>query len=239
METGAFSTDTGVLVPAVTADEMRSIDTLATDSLGLSLLQMMENAGRNVAEHILEATTGPVLVIAGDGGNGGGGLACARHLHNHGRPVSILLYRDARDTTGAAATQYNILDQLDVPASSTPESELEPDASVIVDAIIGYGLSGPPRGSPRKLITSINKTDATVVSLDVPSGLDATTGTTPGQRVESDHVLTLALPKTGLHQLDCSLSLADISIPASVFQQLDIPYEQPFGAEYRVPITPT
>lgn len=238
MDGGAFRTSTGLSIPAVTADEMRMIDEVATETHGFSLLQMMENAGRNVAEHVLETTSGPVCVVAGNGGNGGGGLACARHLHNHGRAVSIRLDRDASDLSGATAAQYRILEHTDVPVSTTPENQLDRDATVIVDVLIGYGLSGPPHGAPRELIGVINQIDATVVSLDVPSGLDATTGSAPGTRVDADHVLTLALPKTGLLGLDCSVSLADIGIPPTVFHQLEIPYEQPYGDEYRVSIMP-
>lgn len=236
MERGAFSTDTGIPVTAVTADEMRAIDELATDTLGLSLLQMMENAGRNLAEHVLETTSGPVLIVAGNGGNGGGGLACARHLRNHGRAVAVQLDRHVEDLTGAAATQSRILESLDVHVSSNVGTDVDCDASVVVDALIGYGLSGPACGMARDLIVLINEMDATVVSLDVPSGLDATTGTPPGLLVEAEHVITLALPKSGLREVDCSLSLADISIPEFVFREVEIPYEQPFGSEYRVPI---
>lgn len=236
MEQGAFRTADGVPVTAVTADEMRAVDDVATDELGLSLLQMMENAGRALAEFVLETTDGPVAVAAGNGGNGGGGLVCARHLWNHDRDVTVLLDRTPASLSGVAAHQFEILATIDVPTRVGADNEFARAPSVVVDALIGYGLSGPARGTPKDLIGEIDRRDATVVSLDVPSGLGATSGGTGGSVVASDHVLTLALPKTGLSSLDCPLSLADISIPGWVFARLDIPYETPFDTRYTVPL---
>lgn len=78
----AFRTDTGARVPAVTADEMAEIDHIAVEEFGLALQQMMENAGRTLAQHARQVGSEPVAVLAGNGGNGGGGLVCARHLLN-------------------------------------------------------------------------------------------------------------------------------------------------------------
>lgn len=236
MEPGAFRTTDGVSVTAVTADEMRAVDDAATEELGLSLLQMMENAGRALAEHILKNTGGPVVVAAGNGGNGGGGLVCARHLWNHGRSVTVQLDRPAGSLSGAAAHQFGILETSGVPATVVPDARTNPEAAVVVDAVIGYGLSGPVRGAAEDQIVELNGLDAHVVSLDVPSGLDATTGDADGPVVDSDHVLTLALPKTGLTQLDSPLSLTDISIPEWVYERLEIPYEPPFDTRYTVPL---
>ncbi|WP_435182210.1 NAD(P)H-hydrate epimerase [Halorussus sp. AFM4] len=80
MSESAFKTTAGVPVPAVTADEMREIDRVGVNDIGLKLLQMMENAGRNLAGRIRKRNPDHVAVLAGNGGNGGGGLACVRHL---------------------------------------------------------------------------------------------------------------------------------------------------------------
>jgi NAD(P)H-hydrate repair Nnr-like enzyme with NAD(P)H-hydrate epimerase domain len=87
MDERAFRTGTGRQVPAVTAAEMREVDRVAVEEFGVSLLQMMENAGRNLARHVREVGAGPVVVLAGNGGNGGGGLCGARHLRNRDRGV--------------------------------------------------------------------------------------------------------------------------------------------------------
>jgi NAD(P)H-hydrate epimerase len=84
-----WETPTGVRVPGVTADEMRAVDRVAVDDVGLQLLQMMENAGRGLATVVRSRQPERVVVVAGNGGNGGGGLACARHLANRGVEVSV------------------------------------------------------------------------------------------------------------------------------------------------------
>lgn len=92
------------------------------------------------------------------------------------------------------------------------------------------------RGTAKDLIGGVNERDAYVVSLDVPSRLDATTGGTVGPVVDADHVLTLALPKTGFAQFNCLLSLTDISSPGWVYDHLEIQYKSPFGTCNTVPL---
>lgn len=228
-----FETDDGRTVTAVTAAEMRDVDRVAVEDVGLQLLQMMENAGRNLANAVREEmdTGDEITVLAGDGGNGGGGLACARHLANHNHSVRVALDVSADELTGAAATQYGILVETSVPVDERPANL--PERDLVVDALVGYGLSGPLRGPPVTLVEQIDD-DATVVSLDVPTGRNATTGEEPGSVVAPDTVVTLALPKTGLTGLEAQLLLADIAIPAVVYDRLDIPYGSSFDGAYLV-----
>lgn len=234
MTESAFQTPDGIPVPAVSADEMREIDRIAVEDVGLELLQMMENAGRNLASHILRYDPDRVTVLAGNGGNGGGGLVCARHLENRDVSVTVVLDRSADDLDGAAATQYRILDEMNVRAVTSDVSNECDEVDVIVDALIGYGLRGAPRGQIRDLVDWCNDAETTVVSLDVPSGLDATTGERPDSVVEPNEILTLALPKTGLRETESALSLADISVPSVVYEQFDIEYQVPFEDSYCV-----
>jgi NAD(P)H-hydrate epimerase len=229
MEEEAFETTDGVGATAVTAKEMRAVDRVAVEEVGIELLQMMENAGRTLARQVSEIGNGSVLVAAGNGGNGGGGLACARHLSNHGVAVDVVLDREPGELSGAAATQYGILDEMDVPVGVGPGAVVDSTPSVVVDALIGYGLGGAVREPAASLIRELNGLGASVLSLDVPSGVDATTGETHGVAVDPDRVLTLALPKTGLVGRDEPLVLADISVPATVYERLDIAYERPFA----------
>ncbi len=107
-----FHTEDGAAVPAVTADQMREVDRIAVDEFGLGILQMMENAGRSLAEHVLAmlaGAEGEVTVLAGSGGNGGGGLCCARHLHNRGVKVWVVLDRAAEALASPARSQLRIL----------------------------------------------------------------------------------------------------------------------------------
>ncbi|WP_216824759.1 NAD(P)H-hydrate epimerase [Salinigranum rubrum] len=230
-----FSTDDGQPVPAVTADEMREIDRIAVGDVGPELLQMMENAGRTLAGLARSLTDETVVVLAGDGGNGGGGLCAARHLSNHGWDVRVVLDRPSDELTGAAATQYHVLKGTDATLGATGvESTGLSEAGLVVDAVIGYGLSGAPRGRGRDLVETANRAPSSVLSLDVPSGVDATTGETPGVAVAADVVLTLALPKTGLVGARGDLWLADIGIPREVYRRAGVEYDQPFSGETRV-----
>jgi NAD(P)H-hydrate epimerase len=232
MDPDAFRTPADVPVPAVTADEMRGVDRVAVEEFGLALLSMMENAGRTLAAHARELRAGPVTVLAGSGGNGGGGLACARHLANRDVPVSVVLDRPPADLEGAAARQHGVLAEMEVPVGIGPDA-LD-DSELVVDALVGYGLQGPLRGPAADLVTAANRVDSGTLSLDVPSGRDATSGAEPGVAVDPDYVLTLALPKTGLVGLDAALSLADISIPAAVYDRLDLGHERLFDDAYAV-----
>ena len=102
MQPDAFQTTTGTSMTAVTTSEIVAVDRVAVDAFGISLLQMMENAGRNLAWHVRDTRTQPVTVLAGNGGNGGGGLCAARHLANRNIPTSVVLDRDPDELDGAA-----------------------------------------------------------------------------------------------------------------------------------------
>ncbi|WP_277813209.1 NAD(P)H-hydrate epimerase [Haloferax sp. ATB1] len=103
------------------------------------------------------------------------------------------------------------------------------DQAVLVDALIGYGLSGEVRSPAAEFIDRINELTGPTISLDIPSGIDATTGEPLGTAVVPDRTVTLALPKTGLDAPTGELYLADISIPRTVYERLDIEYDRPFG----------
>jgi len=230
MTRSSFRTPADRGVPAVTAAEMRNVDRVAVEDLGLELLQMMENAGRALAWHVRDVREGGrVVVVAGNGGNGGGGLACARHLANRDVPVEIRLDRPTAELTGAAAHQHRILDGMGVPSADGDERLSESDGAVVVDALVGYGLDGSIRSPAKDYVDSMNRRSDPVVSLDVPSGIDATTGETLGSAVRPDRTVTLALPKTGLTTVSGELFLADIGIPKTVYERLDIDYANPFG----------
>jgi len=187
---------------------------------------MMENAGRALADVVAGRGPDGVTVLSGDGGNGGGGMACARHLANHGVAVEVVLDRPPGALDGAAASQHRVLAAMDAPVRVGPVERAP--VGLVVDALVGYGLEGALRGTARELVESVDGAPGRVVSLDVPSGMDATTGATPGPWVRADLVVTLALPKTGLRQFDGGLVLADIGIPAVVFERAGIDYEPPF-----------
>jgi NAD(P)H-hydrate epimerase len=233
-----YRTADGISVLAVTAEQMREIDRIAMDDFGLGILQMMENAGRNLAGHavaMVPSSDSEIVILAGGGGNGGGGLCCARHLHNRGYRVRIVLDRLPSELRGSAAAQWRILSRAGL---GEVDDRVLPgvmsDADLVIDALIGYSLRGAPKGRAAQLIQLCNDCGRRILALDVPSGLDATTGEAPGDVVRADRVLTLALPKTGLKAVPGELYLADLGIPPEVYRRLDLTYTQPFGTAYWV-----
>ncbi|MFQ5945306.1 MAG: NAD(P)H-hydrate epimerase [Anaerolineae bacterium] len=243
----AFYTDDGVHVPAVTTDQMREVDRIAVEEFGLQILSMMENAGRNLSENAKEMLgaaesgekiTKAVVVLAGSGGNGGGGLACARHLRNRGFRIEVILDRQAEELRGAARHQLQVLQASGVqPLPVSQAREAISQAGMVVDALIGYGLRGAPQGITEALIELCNGEAARILSLDVPSGLDATTGESPGAAIHPERTLTLALPKTGLARAGGGLYLSDIGIPPHLYQRLEISVPPLFSRKYWIRLT--
>ena len=230
MTRSTFRTPAGDEVTAVTAAGMREIDRVAVEEVGLRLQQMMENAGRALAWHVRDVhDDGSAVVVAGNGGNGGGGLACARHLANRDVSVRVVLDRPPGELSGAAAHQCRILEAMDVAVATGPGAVSRFDEpTVLVDALIGYGISGEVRPPAADYIRELGDAADPVVSLDVPSGMDATTGDAHGVSVHPDRTVTLALPKTGLDAVDGAVYLVDIGIPSTVYDRLGIDYEPPF-----------
>lgn len=233
-----FQTKSGRPVSGVTATEMQTIDRIAVEEVGLSLLQMMEHAGRNLARVALDSEADSITVLAGRGGNGGGGLACARHLTNRGRLQSVVCSRDREAYEGAPETQLNLLEAMAVPITYG-ESTLPDGSDLFVDALIGYGLTDHPRGVDADLIRATTESETPTISLDVPSGVDATTGETPGVAIDPTQTLTLALPKTGLTEYatePATVLLGDLGIPDMVYEMAKITDFRPFGSQFIVPL---
>ncbi len=213
-------------LPHLSADQMREVDRAMVERLGVGLVQMMENAGGRLAQLARErflagnASGKRVLVLSGAGGNGGGGLVCARHLHNAGALVRVALARPAAAFEGVPALQLGILSRMEVPTAHGGPPSFQPD--LVVDALVGYSLAGPPRGATAELIRWANRQRAPRLALDLPSGLDATTGAVSDPTVRAAATLTLALPKRGLRApratpLIGELYLADIGVPPGLY----------------------
>ncbi|MDT8394175.1 MAG: NAD(P)H-hydrate epimerase [Bacteroidales bacterium] len=233
-----FYTSENIEVPAVSAAQMIQIDRLAMEETGPNLYQMMENAGRSLCELCIEKLgkswdKARILVLAGTGGNGGGGICAARHLANRGADVTVCI----TDTVGLKEVpgwQLHILRGTTARVIDLEEPDHQgPD--VILDTIIGYSLTGEPAGNSLTMIEWANRQNVPVISLDIPSGIDATTGKQAVNHIQPMATLTLALPKTGLlPQVSGELFLADIGIPAKVYQQMQLNYTSPFGKDFVV-----
>lgn len=237
----AFMTEGGDRLPALTEDQMREVDRIAMEDFGLSVLQMMENAGRNLALHAIEIvgdSNAEIVILTGSGGNGGGGISCARHLRNRGYRVSLFLTKDPSELRGSAGAQYHIVETAGLQAMPTEKAEEHiRQAALVIDALIGYSLKGAPRGITKDLIKIANEFSARTLALDIPSGFNSTSGNTPGIAIKPHRTLTLALPKTGLRAVPGELYVADIGIPPEVYLPLGVTLEPFFGGAYWVRIT--
>jgi NAD(P)H-hydrate epimerase len=221
-----------VELPALSAEQMREVDRLMVEVYHIELIQMMENAGRNLAGLARRLLDGdiedrPIVVLAGRGNNGGGGLVAARHLLNWGAWVQILLTHRPAEFQGVPAHQLQILESMGMPLAWAEEGWELPPTDLVIDAVIGYGLRGEPRGAAADLIRLANSSLAPILSLDVPSGLDATRGRPGTPCVHAAATMTLALPKSGLLTAEAStargdLYLADISVPPQLYDHLGL-----------------
>ncbi len=235
-----FVADNGVEIPAVTADQMREVDRIAIEETGPNLFQMMENAGRSLASLSAQllgqgCRDARVVVLAGPGGNGGGGICAGRHLANHGIDVTLCLSDPERLAPVPAYQRKVFVSTRGREVRLKQLRDSRPD--LILDALIGYGLRGAPRGAGADLIRWANQTGAPILAFDVPSGIDATTGEAPGEVIAPRWTMTLALPKTGLFRdRSGELYLADIGIPEAVYRRLELPYRTPFDHRYQVRI---
>jgi len=186
-------------LPIYTAAGTRERDN-RTISSGVPGLLLMERAGQHVAKAALELYpgTGHVAVVAGKGNNGGDGLVAARMLAVAGVPVRVVL-TDARGLAGDAATNLEALRGYPVEVLDLEEVDRTlAGAGVVIDAVLGTGISGSPRGAAARAIEAVNRSKAPVVAVDVPSGLGADDGRAPGPCVEADITVTMGNLKPGL-----------------------------------------
>jgi hydroxyethylthiazole kinase-like uncharacterized protein yjeF len=242
--------------------EIREIDRLSRDHYGIPTLLLMENAARAVAEEAITAlmldaesdddADAGVLIICGPGNNGGDGLAAARHLHNSGIRVGIVLAEPMSASAGDAQVNLHIARRMGVEiieavandpttAAETMSRRLE-GPSVIIDALLGVGLNRAPQGPIARLIDWINSRrgpDVTVISVDLPSGLDADTGVPAGDPprcVRADTTVTFCGFKSGFVELVAQeylgeVVVADVGAPRELIERLGIPVCHPGRVE--------
>lgn len=217
---------TTATLPSLTTDQMREVDRIMIEDLGIDLTRMMENAGRNLA-WLARQRFSPesATVLAGPGGNGGGGLVAARHLANRGVKVTVVLAREELDEV--PRRQADAARAMGISFSEDPV-----DSDLVIDALIGYSLAGDPRERAAELIDWANHQLSPVLSLDVPSGLDTATGIIGDPCIRATATMTLALPKNGLVLAPTvvgELYLADIGVPGGVYRSFGIELDDPFG----------
>ncbi len=210
---------------------MRKTDRTAIEEYGIAGAVLMENAGRQVAETVLELLgkleqkTASVLIIAGRGNNGGDGFVAARHLQKMGIDARVCLLGKGDDLKGDARTNYEITRKCGVPIDENVSAgDLALDvamAGVLVDAILGTGARGELETSVAEAIKVMNAAETPVVAVDLPSGITADTGQVLGVAVRATLTITFGLPKVGLYCYPgrdyCGeVRIADIGLPAEL-----------------------
>ncbi|MBS1844311.1 MAG: NAD(P)H-hydrate dehydratase [Actinobacteria bacterium] len=179
------------------AEGMRSVDGWAISEQGVDSLELMENAGRAVAEAVARlAPAGPVRVVCGKGNNGGDGLVAARLLGEMGFRAEVLLLWPADELSEDATANLRRLGEPAIEVGDDIAARLE-GSGAVVDAIFGTGFSGAPREPAASAIAAVGDCDAPVVACDIASGVDAATGEVAGAVVECDTTVTFHGPKVG------------------------------------------
>lgn len=222
-----------------TAAQMREIDRCAIQEYGVPSLLLMENAGRAVAVRATElvgASRGRrVVVLCGKGNNGGDGFVAARHLHTRGYSVRCLLAGEPDGLRGDAKINLELAHKFEVPVQPFAEWSEEltrqlREADLIIDALLGTGSQGEPRGPIGAAIAALNATECRTLAVDIPSGLDADTGHLASLHVRAEETVTFGLPKIGLvsfpgRSAAGRITVADISLPLPLLHQEAIAVE--------------
>ena len=214
-------------VPSATAAQMAEADRIASEELGIPLELLMENASHQIAVAARVFLGGVadkrIVAFVGAGNNGGDALGALRHLSGWGASVGAVLSTPAERLRPLARRQHDILVKLGLPR----ETAAVDDADLVIDGLLGYSVSGPPRDAVADLIRAANASRLPILAVDIPSGLHPDTDEPLGVTVRAALTVTLALPKRGLiatrsHSLVGELLVADIGIPPQAFDRLTI-----------------
>ena len=218
-----------------TAEVMQRLDRRTIEEAGIPGIVLMENAGREAVREILKSypaiLKGKVAIIAGKGNNGGDGFVIARYLLNRGVSVKVFLLAAREEVKGDARSNLAILSTMKAPLVEIQDlsswkahlAEVE-GCCLIVDAILGTGLASKVKGVVREVIEDLHHCEIPTVAVDLPSGLDATTGEILSVCVKADLTITFGLPKRGMliypgaHYAG-RIKIVDISIPHHLLEE--------------------
>ena len=184
---------------AITAEQMRHYDSYTINTIGIPSLVLMERAALAVRDEVLNAfplNLQNIVVVAGSGNNGGDGLDVARLLHIAGVKVTILNVGNPDHASNEHQVQDRICQYYKIPQTS--DLNVLKDASLIVDALFGIGIDRPVECNYATAIEAINNSDAVVVAVDMPSGINTDTGEVMGVAVNATATVTFAVNKVGL-----------------------------------------
>lgn len=227
---------------ALTREQVRQVDRLAIQELGIPGVVLMENAGCRAAEVVLdvlrdrcglEPEAGRVVVLCGGGNNGGDGYVIARHLHNQGVAVTVFGVTDPARLTGDAAVNHSICEKMGLAVCRIDSDEqlhgaaqAWSDAHIVVDALLGIGFTGTVRPQMAAVIERCNAVEGPkIVAVDVPSGLDCDTGQPSNAMIRADVTVTFVAPKPGFGMASArpyvgEVIVADIGVPPALIDRV-------------------
>lgn len=231
--------ESGVAKARLARHEARELDRVAIEEFGLAGVVLMENAGAGVAALLGGlAAAGPFAIACGRGNNGGDGFVIARHLEAAGQQVRLLLAAAADAYAGDAAVNLEICRRSGLPITCLADADEAAwgrelvGAAWIVDALLGTGAAGPPRGGVAVAIAAVNRRRSAddrvrVLAVDLPSGLDADTGATPGSCVRADVTATFVAEKAGFANQEAAaftgpVHVIGIVVPAAVLRRFGV-----------------
>ncbi|MDP8296937.1 MAG: NAD(P)H-hydrate epimerase [Candidatus Orphnella occulta] len=223
------------MLRAVTSAQMKKIDKFTIEHGGVPSVILMERAGREVAKEVLSLARAlknkkkqvSVAIFCGKGNNGGDGLVCARYLLSKGIDLKIYLSCSSDQLTGGPFFNAQALKNQGVAINevktihSLRRLKKIFDANIIVDSIFGIGFQGTPNNFYEEMIEFLNSWKAHIISVDVPSGLDATTGIARAAAIIADKTVTFGFTKKGFNKNDgpvyCGkVNVVDIGLKARV-----------------------
>lgn len=233
------------MIPVCNSAQIRECDRITIEELGIPGIILMENASRAVAaivEDILDRQLSlkNVLIFAGKGNNGGDGFAVARYLKNLGSAVLVFLIGEKGMLRGDAKFNCELFERLggdtiEIVAEKDLE-EIKVDADLWIDALLGTGFEGEVRGLYARAIDIMNSSQAPVLSIDIPSGIEADTGRSSKWAVQANQTVTFGLIKQGFYfspgrELAGEVLVADIGIPPEAIDRQNIMLEEIEGED--------
>jgi NAD(P)H-hydrate epimerase len=210
-------------------DEILRIERETEEKFGISPLILMENAGREsfyvLKREIKNIKNKKFIIFCGKGNNGGDGFVIGRYLFNFGASVNIYYFGKPEEFTEISKKNFQILNKIGVDISSIHELKLNKfeNSDIIIDAILGVGIKGEVKGEIKEVIELINKNKKMVVSVDIPSGLDADNGEIHGVCVKADLTISMGFLKKGFFigkgpEYSGKIKVVDIGFPKFYYE---------------------
>lgn len=218
-------------------ETIRQWDRIASEEYGLPGIVLMENAGAGAARIISrlsreepEHFPDPFIILCGPGANGGDGCVVARHLYNSGYDVEVYLCFEpgGLDENSDAGVNLAVIEKMEVPTVRPGQDEIRhilrrEDPATVIDALLGTGLSRALKGPLLTWVQAATASGKSIISLDIPTGLDGKNGEILGDCVPASHTITFAAPKTGFYQgsgpdITGHIHVVEIGLPRDILE---------------------